>query len=90
MTKQGLEKRQEIIDELREIQMQMLEGLGQAKTLIKQIGREMTLQRAEAYWLAHIQIALTNDHGYLGNSMCSMEDTIAEIENAMNEEGDED
>lgn len=90
MTKQDLEKRQEIIDELREIQMQMLECLEQAKTLIKQSGQEMTLQRAEAYWLAHIRIALTNDHGYLGNSMCSMEDTIAEIENAMNEEGDED
>ena len=90
MTTQSPEKRQELIDELREIQVQMLECLEQAKTLIKQSGQEMTLQRAESYWLAHTRIALTNDHGYLGGSMCSMEDTIAEIEEATEEEDDED
>jgi hypothetical protein len=89
MTTQTPEKRQELVDELREIQMQMLECLEQAKTLIKQSGQEMTLQRAESYWLAHTKIALTNDHSYLGGSMCSMEDTIAEIEEAT-EDDDED
>ncbi|MDP2430751.1 MAG: hypothetical protein Q8O33_01830, partial [Pseudomonadota bacterium] len=77
------------IDELREIQAQMLECLDQAKRLIKQSGQDITLQRAEAYWLAHAKIALTNDHAYLGGSMCSMEDTIAEIEGAA-EDDDED
>ncbi len=90
MTTQTPEKRQEIIDELREIQAQMLECLEQAKTLIKQSGQEMTLQRAESYWLAHAKMALTNDHGYLGGSMVSMEDTIAEIEAAAEDEDDED
>ena len=90
MTTQTPEKRQEIIDELREIQAQMLECLEQAKTLIKQSGPEMTLQRAESYWLAHAKIALTNDHAYLGGSMCSMEGTIAEIEAATEDEDDED
>lgn len=88
MTTQTPEKRQEIIDELREIQMQMIECLEQAKTLIKQSGQEMTLQRAESYWLAHTRIALTNDHAYLGGSMCSMEDTIAEIEGAAEDDED--
>ena len=88
MTKQTPEKRQELVDELREIQVQMLECLEQAKTLIRQSGQEMTLQRAESYWLAHTRIALTNDHADLGGSMCSMEDTIAEIEGA--EDDDED
>jgi len=68
MTTQTPEKRQELIDELRETQVQMLESLEQAKTLIKQSGLEMTLQRAESYWLAHAKMALTNDHGYLGGS----------------------
>lgn len=80
MTTQTPEKRQELINELREIQVQMLECLDQAKALIKLSGQDMTLQRAESYWLAHAKIALTNDHSYLGGSMCSMEDTIAEIE----------
>jgi hypothetical protein len=66
MTTQTPEKRQELVDELREIQVQMLECLEQAKTLIEQSGQEMTLQRAEAYWLAHARIALTNDHGLPG------------------------
>ena len=89
MTTQTPEKRQELVDELREIQAQMLECLELAKTLIKQSGQDMTLQRAESYWLAHAKIALTNDHAYLGGSMCSMEDTIAEIE-AATEDDDED
>jgi len=88
MITQTPEKRQELIDELREIQMQMLECLEQAKALIKQSGQEMTLQRAESYWLAHAKMALTNDHGYLGGSMCSMEDTIAEIEAATEDDED--
>ncbi|MDP2433513.1 MAG: hypothetical protein Q8O33_16030 [Pseudomonadota bacterium] len=90
MTTQTPEKLQELVDELREIQVQMLESLDQAKALIKQSGQEMTLQRAESYWLAHARIALTNDHAYLGGSMCSMEDTIAEIEAATKEEDGED
>jgi hypothetical protein len=90
MTTQTPEKRQELADELREIQAQMLECLDQAKRLIAQSGQDMTLQRAEAYWLAHARIALTNDHGYLGGSMCSMEDTIEEIEGASEDEVDED
>ncbi len=88
MTTQTPEQRQELVDELREIQVQMLECLEQAKTLIKQSGQEMTLQRAESYWLAHAKMALTNDHAYLGGSMVSMEDTIAEIEAATEDDAD--
>ena len=36
--------------------------------------------RAEAYWKAHIICALRNDHQYLGGSMCTLEDTIEELE----------
>ncbi|MDP2431800.1 MAG: hypothetical protein Q8O33_07195 [Pseudomonadota bacterium] len=90
MTTQTPEKLQEIVDELREIQAQMLESLEQAKSLIEQSGLDITRQRAEAYWLAHARIALTNDHGYLGGSMCSMEDTIEEIAGATEDDDEDD
>lgn len=87
MSTQTPKKLQEIADELRELQAQMLECLDEAKRLIEQTGQDITLQRAEAYWLAHARIALTNSHGYLAGSMCSMEDTIEEIAEA--EEGED-
>ena len=31
---------------------------------------------AKSYWLAHIVTALDKDHGYLGGSMGTMQDTI--------------
>lgn len=88
MTKQTTEQLQEVADELRELQAQMLECMDQARSLIEKSGLDITLQRADAYWLAHARIALTNDHGYLGGSMCSMEDTIDEIVEAT-EDGDD-
>lgn len=36
-------------------------------------------QRADVYWLAHIECALSKDSKYLGSSMVTMEDTIKEI-----------
>ena len=41
---------------------------------------ELTRQRAESYWLAHIRQALDSDHSYLGGSMFTMEDTMREID----------
>jgi len=42
-------------------------------------------ERARAYWLAHIKIALDRSHGYLASSMCTMEDSVA----ALTDEDDE-
>jgi len=67
------------LSELFDIQEQMLEGLERASTLIRETGLEMTWQRANAYWLAHAKMALTNQHSYLGGSMVSMEDSLEEI-----------
>lgn len=41
--------------------------------------------RAKGYWIASILISLDSDHGYLGGSMCTMQDTI----NALNGEDDD-
>ncbi len=73
-----------------EIKDEMLELLGEAHDIVRALAREshndIILARAEAYWLPHVEMALSNDHQYLGGSMCSMEDTIQEL-NA--EEGEE-
>jgi len=58
---------------LEEIKNEMLDLLGEARELVEGTNEE---DRAEAYWLAHIEMALINEHRYVGGSMCTMEDTI--------------
>lgn len=36
-------------------------------------------ERAKAYWTAHIAMAVDDDHGYLGGSMCTVQSTINEL-----------
>ena len=78
--------RQEIVDELGEIQSQILELVEQARGLLRRNGLHGALMRAESYWIAHITTAASNDHGYLGKSMVSLQDTIDEIKDAEDDE----
>jgi hypothetical protein len=73
---------QEAANELREIQEEMLELLERAKSVVKQgsTGNRLVYERAKSYWLAHAEMALTKNHGYLGNSGVDMDDTIEELE----------
>ena len=75
-----IQSRQDVVDELGEIQSQILELVEQARGLLRRNGLHGALMRAESYWIAHITTAVTNDHGYLGRSMMSLQDTIDEIE----------
>ena len=79
-----------LIDELRDIQNELLDAVQRAEWLLKQSGFDGARQRAEAYWIPHIVCALSRDHGYLGGSMVTMEDTIQEIAEALGEEDGED
>lgn len=74
-------KRQEIVDELGEIQSQILELVDQARGLLRRNDLQGALMRAESYWIAHVITAVSNDHGYLGGSMVSLQNTIDEIKN---------
>jgi len=65
------------VNRLWEIQEEMLGLLGEARELLR---GTRAYDRADAYWLAHIRVALGSGHGYLDRSMCSMEDTISELE----------
>lgn len=74
-------KRQEIVDELGEIQSQILELVDQARGLLRRNDLQGALMRAESYWIAHVITAVSNDHGYLGGSMVNLQNTIDEIKN---------
>jgi len=78
---------QEIADELRAVQQEMLELLECSRRLLRD-APNLAYQRADAYWLAHARMALTNEHGYLGRSMMTMDDTINEVARAANADED--
>ena len=72
------------IDRLREIQEEIEELVGEAMKCIRTAGGSTA--QADVYWKPHIIGALRNDHGYLGGSMVTMQDTIEELES----QGDDD
>jgi hypothetical protein len=74
---EAAERIMEIAEEIRELLQEAMELAGKD---------EMVYNRARSYWYPHILTSLGGDHGYLGGSMCSMEDTARELEEA----GDED
>ena len=78
--------RQEIVDELGEIQSQILELVEQARALLRRNELQGALMRAEAYWIAHVTTAISNNHGYIGGSTVSLQDTIDEIKDAEDDE----
>ena len=78
--------RQEIVDELGEIQSQILELVEQARALLRRNELQGALMRAESYWIAHVTTAISNNHGYLGGSTVSLQDTIDEIKGAENDD----
>lgn len=79
----------EDVKKLKEIQAKMLELLENAEYLVRITGNRKILDRAKAYWVPHIKMALLNDTEYLGKSMVTMEDTISEIEEKINKDNQE-
>lgn len=65
-------------DRLVAIQTQMTDLLTEAKKLLRREGG-ISWDRARSYWLAEIEVALSDRHDYVGGSMCTMQDTIAEL-----------
>lgn len=69
-----------------EIQEEISGLLNEAARLVRSHGVDNEADRADAYWIPHIRMALCSDHGYVGSSMCSMMDTA---ESFLEEEGEE-
>ncbi|MCK4120548.1 hypothetical protein G7939_04655 [Ralstonia solanacearum] len=80
--------RNNVVEELTEIKEQMLELIENARGLLKSGGFGSALDRAEDYWIAHLTMAISDDHGYLGRSGCTLQDTIEELESGEDEEKD--
>ncbi len=76
-------------DRLVEIQGEMLELLAEATRLIQSEGG-ITYERAKSYWLAQVKMGLTNDHTFVANSMCSMDNTINELDPGCDDDDDMD
>jgi len=61
---------QDIKDEIKEL-------VYEAQDLIPRDTIEFS--RAKSYWLPHILMALDKDHDYLGGSMCTMQETVDDL-----------
>jgi hypothetical protein len=76
-------------ERLVEIHEEMLDLLHEARTLLEREGG-IEWERANSYWLAHIEMALTKENRYLGSSMYTMEDTLQYLESCIYGDDDED
>ena len=69
------------------------EIIGEIKELLEEaldlVPEGYVRSRAESYWYAHMIVNVTDDHGYMGGSMCSMQDTLEEFDE-VEEEDEED
>lgn len=74
----------QVAQELRDIQLELIDLLDRAKELLRN-APSITRERAQSYWLAHARMAITKNHDYLGGSMFDMDDTIKELEDAAQE-----
>jgi len=82
---------QNTIKRLREIKQEIKDLVSEASDMLHTQGRGLTYQRANSYWIPHILIALDEDHEFCGRSMHSLEDSIAELEDLIvSEDDDED
>ncbi len=73
------EMRAEAAQQLRELAEQIYQTLDEMRDVL-QDAAPGELNSAEAYWLAHIDMALENRGGFLGGSMIDLNDTIADLE----------
>ena len=60
------------------------EIIGEIKELLEEaidlVPEGLSRARAKSYWYANMIINVTEDHEYMGSSMCSMQDTLEEFD----------
>jgi hypothetical protein len=72
----------EDLDRLEEIRQDMLDLVDEARHIIRDTDES---DRADAYCLAQLEMALTNDYEYLGGATFSLEDIIKNLEDSLEE-----
>ena len=66
------------IERLTEIHRQMMALLAETRETIRALD-PVVYKKADRAWMAHLEMALTRDHEYLGSADGTMEDTISEL-----------
>ena len=72
-------KRIEAVRRLRELAYEIYDTLGEMEYILGEVAPE-ELERAEVYWMAHIDGALLNLKGWMGGSLISLVDTLTVLE----------
>lgn len=70
---------------LEEIEASIAELLVEAERLVRRNGAGGVYERAKSYWLAHIAIALNDEHDYVAKGMCTLRKTREELESWLEE-----
>ena len=71
--------KREAVWRLEEIAYEIYDKLDEVKAILEEAAPE-ELERAELYWMAHIDGALLNRKGWLGGSFVSLQDTLTALE----------
>jgi len=74
----------EAIDRLYEIQEDILDLAREALDIIREHNKG-EYERAKSYWYPEIVMALSNEHSYLGRSMCTLQSSIEVLERGVSE-----
>ena len=69
----------EAISVLEELLIEIKEKIEEAFEIVSEIGSEITIARAKSYWYSGLLMELDEEHGFLGGSMCTLQDTINEL-----------
>ena len=70
-----------------EIMVEIKELLDEALELVPE---GFARSRAQSYWYGNMIVNVTDDHDYMGGSMCSMQDTLEEFDEEEEDEEDAD
>lgn len=72
----------ESIDIIEDARRRIEDALAEIKGAAREHLDETAMYRLERGVIAHIETSLSNDHGYLGGNMFTLEDTVNEIREA--------
>ena len=79
----------ELADDIETIYHDLLEQVSMLDQLFRQIPNRNTQERARRQVLSHLQMALNDEHMWIGNNMMTLEKLIQELRSQNDEEGDE-
>jgi len=79
-----------IVDRLAKIQSEMNALLDESLRLVRRSGNNVEHERAKAYWHPQIQMALNNEHNYVGSSGWTLEQAIDSLSTEDEDEDEDD